>query len=124
MQSRAPAVDEALSEGGMQRFREAVFDLLRAGLPMTGIMHPVRTVRDVGPGAHMRDTLRQLIDITVNAVEARDLVRDPVVRQPALDEEPIELRQKPDMRIGHQLAEIRHLADLPQQRNAIATTRQ
>src|SRR5262245_66578637 len=104
----------------MQRLGQAILDLLGARLPMAGLVNPVAAIGDVGPSAHMSDALGQLVDVALGAIETRYLVRHPVVRQASLDQEAVELREQTHMRIGHQLAEVRYLADLPQQRDTIA----
>ena len=79
---------------------------------------------DVGPGADIGDALHQLIDVALGAVDARNLLRHPIGRQHAGPGRQIavDLREKPRVGIGQRLAEIRDLADLPQQPQAVART--
>ncbi len=73
----------------------------------------------------MGDAAGQLVDVAIHAVEARDLVGDPLVRQlAALGEMPVELAEQADMRIRHQLAEVGDLADFPEQLDALAPDRE
>ena len=75
-----PAVYEAFRQPLMQRIGQSVFDLARVFLPMFRIGKPVRPVGNEGPGADLRDAVRQRVDVAVGAVGLVDLARQPVVR--------------------------------------------
>jgi hypothetical protein len=62
------AIDETLGEPLVQRIRELVLDAARDALPVFRIGKPVGTVRHEGPGPHMRDPVRQRIDVAVGPV--------------------------------------------------------
>ena len=76
-QRRGAAVDEALGQALVQRVRQPVLDGAGALLPVRGIVEPGRPVRDVGPGADMREPHQQRIDVALDLLEARDLVARP-----------------------------------------------
>ena len=72
---------------------------------------------DIGPGADMGDAGDQRVDVAVDAVEPRDLAADPIGRQRR--PRPVRWRKicasSRGWRVAHDLAEIRDLADVPQQ---------
>ena len=76
------AVDEALGQPVVQRIAQRVLDRARALLPVRRIAQPVGVVGDVGPGADVREPRDQRVDVAGRALEPRDLVGDPVGRQP------------------------------------------
>src|SRR5439155_9269746 len=101
-----PAIDEALGQPVMQRIRQAILYRPAALLPVDGILEPERTVGDEGPGPDMGDASDQRVDVAFDAVQAGDLRRHPVGRQPAVDGEMTEdLAEQPDMGIAQDLAE-------------------
>ncbi len=129
MQGGVAAIDEALRQGFMQGIGKTIFNQLRATLPMRRIGHPVATIGDIGPGADMGDALHELLDVPIDAIQSRQLSFDPIGWQSARQvlangEIAIKLPQQAHMRIGHQLAEIRYLADIPEQSDAFASLRQ
>ena len=96
--ARAP-VDEALGEPLMEGVGQAVLYPTGHGLPMLGVLQPVGAVRDEGPGADLRDAVRQRVDVAVRAVEHRDLAREPVRRhRSVLHQEAEELADEVGMR--------------------------
>ena len=112
-----PAIDEALGQRAMQRVGELVLDGARQLLPMGGIGQPARAMGNVGPGADMGDAGHQGIDVALGMIQARDLRCHPVGRQaPRMRGQIAEnLGQQLGVGIAHHLAEIGHLADLPEQ---------
>ena len=62
----------------MQRVRQAVLYPTRDALPMLRVIKPPGTVGDKAPGAHLRQTIGQRIDVAVDAVDGRNLARHPV----------------------------------------------
>ena len=82
-----------------------------------GSAEPAGAMGDIGPGPDMGDARHQRIDIAVVAVEPGDMARDPIGGQPPLRRGQMaeDLAQQPRMGIAHHLAEIRDLADLPEQ---------
>ena len=77
-QHAGPPVDEALRQPLMQRVGQAVLDRPRAALPMLRIVEPVGVMRDEGPGADLRQPVRQRVEIAVAAVGERHLVGEPI----------------------------------------------
>ena len=75
-QHAGAAIDEALGEALMQRIRELVLDAARDGLPMLRIGEPVRPVGHERPGPHMRDPVRERIDVAVGSVGLRHLAEN------------------------------------------------
>src|ERR1700730_10093773 len=74
---------------------------------------------DVGPGADVRDTGHQSIDVAVDAVEGRHLSGNPCDGKPLLGSGEMEkaMGKQPSMALAHDLAKIGDLADLPKQPN-------
>ena len=109
-------VDEALGQALVQGIAQRVLDRARAPLPVERVVEPVRAIRDVRPGADVREPRDQGVDVAVDALQADHLIRDPVDRQAAavgeLDEDGL---QQVEMRIGQGLAEIRDLAHRPKE---------
>ena len=124
MQGGMAAIDEALGQGLVQGVGEPVLDRLGPGLPVLRVRHPVAAIGDIGPGADMRDAAGQLVDVALDAIQAIDLFGDPVVRQVSPGQMLEQLGQQLGMGVGHQLAEIRHLADLPEQHHPVAAVGQ
>ena len=79
-QHARPAIDEPLGEPLVQGVRQPVLYLTRRALPMRGIMHPIGTIGDIGPGAHMRQAPRQRVDVPFDAVGRVELIGEPGVR--------------------------------------------
>ncbi len=103
----------------MQGVAQAVLDRARALLPVRRVAQPVGVVGDVGPGPDVGQARDQGVDVAIGALEARHLVGDPVGRQPAAVGELAEHgRQEVQMRLIQGLAEVRDLADRPQQAHA------
>ena len=108
-------VDEPLGKTLMQRIRELVLDAPRDGLPMLGIGKPVRTVRHEGPGPHMRDPVRQRVDIAVGPVGLRHLGGKPIGGDFTLPhQESIEGDDQFCVRCRRDLAVVGHLTHVPQ----------
>ena len=113
------AVDEALGQPVVQRVAQRVLDRAGALLPMRRIAQPVGVVGDVGPGPDVGEPRDQRVDVARGPLEARDLIGDPVGRQPAVVGEMAEHRvEQLQMGLGQRLAEIRDLAHRPQQPHA------
>ena len=120
------AIDKALGDTVVQRIGQAILDAAGAFLPIGSAVDPVAAMGHVGPGADMGDPHHQRVDIAVEPVELRHLAADPGARQPPfrpgeLDEA---MRQEPGMAVAHYLAEIRDLADLPEQPDRAGMGRQ
>src|SRR5688572_25521760 len=84
---------------------------------MGGALNPVGTMRNVGPGPHMRDACHQSVDITIESLEPFDVAVDPVVRQTlaTLTEMLEKLAEQGCVLFRHRLAEVRHLTHFPQE---------
>ena len=117
---RRPAVDKTLGKACVQSIRDLVLKFTGSSLPRFRVAEPVRPVGNIRPCPNMGDTGHQGINIAIDAIELRDLRRDPVDRQAVavcqFTENP---RQKAGMNIRHSLSEIGNLADIPQQTNHI-----
>ena len=77
---RGAAVDEAGGQPLMQRVRQQVLDLARAGLPGGSIAYPVGAGGDVGPGADARQPGHERIDVAVGAGQGGDASLHPFGR--------------------------------------------
>src|SRR3546814_10133896 len=67
------------------------------------------------------DLLDQVVDVAVDAVEPLEMAADPVFGQAAVvaHQAQVELRQQLGVVVREDLAEVRHLANFPQQRHRI-----
>ena len=120
-QHAGAAIHEALGEALMQGIGKLVLDGARFGLPMFRIGKPVRAVRHKRPGPHMRDPVRQRIDVAVGSVGLRDLAGEPVDRYFTLPhQESIEGHDQLGVHRRRDLAVIGNLADVPQPLDRIA----
>ena len=122
---RAP-VDEPLGQAIVERVRQLIFDGACPFLPVARIGEPVRPVRDVGPGADVRDPRHQRIDVAFDPVQAGDHVGDPVgIQTPARSPElAVDLGEQARVRLRQDLAEVRHLAHGPEQVRGLGRGRQ
>ena len=111
------SIDKPLRQTLVQHIGQPVLDRARALLPVLGALNPVRAVRNVGPCPYVRDACHQRVDVAIEAFQSLDVTVDPVVRQPlaALGEMLEELAEQGGVLFRHRLAEIRHLADFPEQ---------
>ena len=111
-------VHELLGQPLVQRVGEAVLDRARALLPVRR-RRPARPARcdDVGPGADVGDAREQRVGVAVHAVEGRHLGRHPVLGQAPgrAAQVPVDLAEQPRVRVGQDVAEVGHLADVPEQ---------
>ena len=100
----------------MQRVGEFVFDLACFPLPMVGVFQPFAAVRYEGPGANMRDAVRERVDVAIGPVRLLDLARKPVLRNEPFvaHDEFVQSRDKLGMRGWRDFPVIRDLANLPQ----------
>ena len=119
-QSRA-SIDKPLRQPLMQNVGKPVLDGAGAFLPVDGALNPVGTMRNIGPGANVRDACHQRVDVAVEVLQALHMALYPVFGQPlaALRQMPEKLRQQGRVLFRHRLAEVRNLADLPQQPDAL-----
>ncbi len=99
----------------MQHVRQPVLYSARALLPMGGALNPVGTMRNVGPGPHMRDACHQRVNIAIESLESFDVAVDPVLGQTlaALAEMLKKLAEQGGMLFRHGLAEVRDLTHFP-----------
>src|SRR5215207_8033885 len=82
---------------------------------MLWVGQPVGAVGDEAPGAHLRDAVRQGVDVAVVAVEGVHVAREPLGRYGAVaHEEAVELADEVGVARGRDLAVVRNLAHLPQ----------
>ena len=115
-QMRSAPVDEPLRKPLMQAVGQAVLDRTRPILPFRGVVCPVRTMRDIGPGPDIGKPRHQRVDIAIKPVELRHRPPDHVTAKPAgLGKLAIECRQQIVMIIAQTLPEIRNTGDIPQQ---------
>ncbi len=116
-QGAGPAIDEPLHQLLVQGVGDPVLELTRPALPVGRILQPVGAVGDIGHGAHPREPGRQRIYVAVDVVERSVLPLDPVVGDaPRARRQLAEDRlQQPQMLIQARLAEVRRLADFPEQ---------
>ena len=113
---RCTAIHETLGQPIMQRIRQTILYRARTLLPMDRRKKPVRPVGDKGPGADVRQTSRQHIDIAVDAIRQGDLAGKPIIRNHAFcNEESIERDDEITVLGRRYLAEVGNLADIPQQ---------
>ena len=70
----SPAVYEPFRQPLVQRIRQSVFDLARFFLPVCRIGKPAGTVGNEGPGADLRDAVRQRVDVAVGGIGAPHLL--------------------------------------------------
>ena len=117
-EERGAAVDEALREPLVQRVRQTVLYPTRLALPMLGVGEPVAAIGDEAPGAHLRDPLRQRIDIAIGAIDFRQTPGKPVVRNaPAPHDEEKDGAREFRMGGRRNLAIVGNLADFPEPRD-------
>ena len=111
------AVHELLGQPLVQRVGQPVLDRARALLPVARVGQPRRPVRDVGPGADVGDAREQRVGVALHAVEGGDLRRHPVLGQAAArpPQVPVDLAEQPGVGVGQHVAEVGHLADVPEQ---------
>ncbi len=113
-QMRSAPVDKPLRKPLMQAVGQAVLDRTRPILPFCGVVCPVRTMRDIGPGPDIGKPCHQRVDITIKPVELRHRTRDHVAAKPAgLGKLAIKRRQQIVMIIAQTLPEIRNTGDIP-----------
>ena len=114
-------VDEPLGQPLVQRIAQLVLDGARPLLPVARGIQPVRAVRDIGPGADVGQPRDQRVDVAVGTFEPGNLVGDPVGRQAVAQSEVLEHGvEEIEVSVGQGLAEIRDLADRPQEAHAVA----
>ena len=115
-QMRSAPVDEPLRKPLMQAVGQAVLDRTRPILPFCGVVCPVRTMRDIGPGPDIGKPCHQRVNIAIKPVELRHRPRDHVTAKPAsLGKLAIERCQQIVVIIAQTLPEIRNTGDIPQQ---------
>src|SRR5262249_61268044 len=92
----------------MQRIRKPVLDSAGALLPFGRIINPVASVRDVGPGADVRDARHQRVDVAIVAVEICHLTGNPPDRQALLRTREVQGAESEQSRVAlaHHLAEV------------------
>ena len=118
--ARAPAsgpLHEALHEPLMKGIAQRVLDAAGALLPLLGFVQPARAVADVRPDADGGQPVHQRVDVSGDVIERRHLPGQPgLVQLPVtLGELEERLTQQRDVLAEEPLAEVRNLADLPQQ---------
>ena len=118
-QCACPSIDEPLRETLVESVGETVFDGARAALPVRRVGEPVGAVGDKRPGADVRDTVGERIDVAIGAVRELDLLGEPILGD-ALGAGAQELVERADQLgvvVGRDLAVVGNLADLPQPQN-------
>ena len=116
-QDAGAPIDETAREAFVQGVGQPVLYPTRLALPMHRIDEPIRPVRHEGPGPPLRDALGERVDVAVGAVDHRDVLGEPIVGNAprhAPHQEAEELGDEVGVRLGMDLAVIRHAADVPQ----------
>ena len=112
----SPAVYEPFRQPLVQRIRQSVFDLARFFLPVCRIGKPARTIGNEGPGAYLRNAMRQRVDVAVGGIGAPHLLGHVVLVDVA---EPGEVGEHRGDQVGmlgrRDLAVVRQRAGFPQQ---------
>ena len=117
----SPAVYEPFRQPLVQRIRQSVLDLARFFLPVCRIGKPAGTVGHEGPGADLRDAVRQRVDVAVGGIGAPHLLGHVVFVDMAVADEIGEHRGDQVGMLGRRdLAVVGQRAGLPQQRDALA----
>ncbi|MGZ9053287.1 MAG: hypothetical protein ACXW3N_14090, partial [Rhodoplanes sp.] len=112
------AVDEARDEALMESVGKLVLDRSRPLPPTRRVVQPGGAMRDVGPGADVGDPLHQRFNVAVGTVDAINLPRHPVGRQPAppatvgANQKAEHLGQQPGVSLARHLAEIGNAANV------------
>ena len=116
------AVDKSLRQSRMQGVGKSILHRARAFPPMAGIIKPIRPVRCIGPCADIGQSLRKHVYIAIGLVDSQDLLCHPVGRDDARTrrQEAEDAAQQVHMLADHGLAEIRDLADIPEQMHRLA----
>ena len=108
----------------MQRIRQSVFDFARLFLPVCLIRQPAGPVRHECPGAYLRNTVRQRVDITLGGVGTAHLLGHVVLVDMAMaGQVHVDRGDEIGMLRGRDLAVVRQRAGLPQQSHAFGVAR-
>ncbi len=103
----------------MQGVAQPILDRAGALLPMAGVGQPFGAMGDIGPGADMGEPADQRVDVAIDLLQPADLIGHPIDRQAAAPGQMAEHRvEQLEVRLGQGLAEIRDLADRPEQPDA------